>query len=222
MVLILVLGILVQIGKNRWWSQNFYRIGQPIARAFQWLGGLLSGWVKLLRNGDRPTTGRASSSTFVFPSKLDFYTSRSFFSIYFLVQSTFVLIFMLVEYVQISKFIRQHNPEQGVVLRYFIYKFPEIINLTMFACLLISVLVLFAIMSRNQEVTAIRASGGSLHRLCLPLLLYGILISAAGYYFENSFLPQTNSLALSAKSKIKNSNPPCSAGMCGFVPPRGK
>ena len=199
--------MVIQVGKNRWWSQYFHKTGQGIATGFRWFFSHVARWVKLFRNGEKPTKGRATASTFVFPSKLDFYTSRSFFSIYFLVQSTFILIFMLVEYVQIGKFIREHNPPQELVFSYFFYKFPEIINLTMFACLLISVLVLFAVMSRNQEVTAIRASGGSLHRLCLPLLLYGVLISAAGYYFENSFLPQTNRLALSARNKIKNSNP---------------
>ena len=50
----------------------------------------------------------------------------------------------------------------------------------------------------------VRASGGSLQRLCLPLLFCGLLASGLSFYMQNAILPQINRFAVSLRNKIKD------------------
>jgi LPS export ABC transporter permease LptG len=142
--------------------------------------------------------------TFIFPSRLDVYLIKSFVSIYFMVQASLLMMLLLLEYTQIARAAQRNGVDSDVVFRYLLYKIPEVLGLSMFICLLIAVLIQFAIMSKNSEVTVIRAGGGSLQRLCLPLVFVGLLASLFSFYMENQFMPQSNRLALAMRNKIMN------------------
>lgn len=208
-ILFLFIGILAQAGKHFWWSRYTHKFFDRIGGVKSRVSGRVTKKIKEIgkkaRNGRGNTDGRAASHTFVFPSKLDVYVVRSFMSIFLLVQCSILVLFALIEYTQIAKHAQKNDIEPSVIIRYLLYKFPEMVDMTMFICLLIATLILFAVMSKNQEVTAVRAGGGSLQRLCLPLLFVGALASAASYTMENSFVPHTNGIALSLRNQIKKS-----------------
>ena len=202
-------GILLQFGKNYGWNRRLEKVRDRIALVFILIRRFI---VRLIRSGGRR---RAQSrqerretegmvQTFVFPSRLDVHIIKSFLSIYFLVQSSLVMLLLLVEYTQISKFVQKNDASMDLVLRYLIYKIPFMLHFSMFMCLLIAVLILFAVMSKHEEITVIRAGGGSLQRLCFPLILCGALASGLSYYMENAFMPQANRLANRLNKKIKN------------------
>jgi len=202
LLIYLVIGLLMMLGKNLWWGRYLETSGHlrgGISRLFK-------AAMQLFRRGRRRKSMvlGGPASTLVFPSKLDIYTSKLFFSIYLLVQSSFITLYLLVEYIQLGDHIRKNQPGADVVFGYFLYKIPEVIDTTMFICLLTAVLILLTVMSRNNEVTAVRASGGSMHRLCLPLVLYGMLFSAGTYYLGNTLLPQMNRMAATYKNNIRN------------------
>jgi len=203
----LVVGMVLKIGKNLWWSRHFESKGY-LKRAVRVV--ILPVYRFLTRKRRRTPEilqeGRAATSTFVFPSKLDMHTLRSFLSIYLLVQLSFIMLYLLAEYIQVSDPIRRFDPESEVVLGYFLYKIPEIVDATLFICLLTAVLILLTIMSRNHEVTAVLAAGGSLHRLCLPLVLVGITVTGTSYYAQNTFLPQMVRMSAVYKDKIRKRN----------------
>lgn len=204
-----MVGFVLQVGKNLWWSQYWRKNQGRLAYLFRYGVSRLTGAVRGLFR--RIVPQRSSSSglptrTFVFPSKLDVYTIRSFLSIFLMVQASFLLLFVLVEYVQISDSIRENQVGRDMVIGFFINKLPDMLDQSMFISLLISILLLFTVMSKNQEIVAIRAAGGSMHRLCLPLVICGLLISGAAYYLENQFLPNTNRNAQTYRNKIRNKN----------------
>ena len=202
-LLFLIFGIFLQVGKNRWWSQFLQKGRENILLAFQ---SPIHAMKRRLKLSVRKTTskGRSAANTLLFPSKLDTYVIKSFLFIYVLVQSSVLFMFTLVEYTQISKYIHRNKASADSVLRYLLYKMPEMLDITLFICLLTSILILFTIMSKNQEITAVRASGGNLQRLCVPLILCGLFASGLSYYIENSFLPHSNRLAMGQRNKIKN------------------
>ncbi|MDJ0842599.1 MAG: LptF/LptG family permease [Acidobacteriota bacterium] len=208
LLIYMIAGVILQIGKNRWWGRFFESKGR-IRRQIRYIRIKIRRMAR--RSGRRRETpemdeGGSTTSTFVFPSKLDIQVTRSFFSIYLLVQSSFLMLYLLGEYIGISESIRRFNPEKEVVVRYLLYKIPEVVDATMFICLLTAILIQFTIMSRNHEVTAVRAAGGSLYRLCLPLVLYGIAISTASFYMQNTFLPQMSRISAVYKDKIRHRN----------------
>lgn len=207
-LLFLILGVILQFGKNFGWNRHLEKLQDGIAYRISRLGRMI---LLVFRKRNRNHKEDANiqddghiAQTFVFPSKLDTYVIRSFFSIYLLVQSSLLVLLVLLEYTQISKFVQRNNIAPGDVVRYLLYKIPEILHQSLFICLLIAVLILFAMMSKSQEVTVIRAGGGSLQRLCLPLLFCGFLATCASFYMENAFLPQTSRMAIGIRNKIKN------------------
>ncbi len=205
-LLFLFLGLLLQYGKDRWWSRKLEflkgRLFAGPGAVWKWLSSLPRKSRKATRSQPRGTGGPAH--TLLFPSKLDAYMIKSFLSIYLLVQASVLFVFFLVEYTGISKAVLKNGIGMDLVIRYMLIKAPEVLDLTIFVCLLISTLILLAVMSKNQEVTAVRASGGSLQRLCVPLLFCGLLASVLSFYMENSFLPHTNRMSTAIRNRIKD------------------
>ncbi len=203
------LGSVLQLGKNLWWGQWLARLQDRLATIAAQPGRGLKALLKRgPRNGKakrgRDPSGKRAAQTFFFPSKLDIYITKSFLAIFAVVQCSLIMLMLLVEYSQLSKFIHRYDIGAETVLRLMLFKTPEIINVSMFSCMLIAALILFALMSKNQEVTAVRAGGGSLRRLCFPLLVCGALGSGLTYYMENSFLPKANRVAVSLTNTVKN------------------
>ncbi len=201
------IGFVLQVGKNLWWSQyirkNQGRIGYALERAARFVGRGLAGLWRMITPA-RNTASRSAAQTFVFPSKLDMYTIKSFFSILIMVQLSFLLLFVLLEYVQLSDSIRTNHISGELVVTFFLNKLPNMVDETLFISLLIAILLLFTFMSKNQEIVAIRAGGGSMQRLCLPLVFCGLLVSGGAFYLENMFLPNTNRTAQILRNKIRN------------------
>ncbi len=202
-----VIGLVLQIGKNLWWSQYLRksqgRISYAVLRSARFVGRQLVRLWRLVVPAPN-TTSRGAAQTFVFPSKLDLYTIKSFFSILIMVQLSFLLLFVLIEYIQISDSIRNNQIRGEIVLAFFLNKLPNMVDETLFISLLIAILLLFTFMSKNQEIVAIRAGGGSMQRLCLPLVFCGMLVSGSAFYLENMFLPNTNRTAQILRNKIRN------------------
>lgn len=203
-ILFLILGALLQIGKAGWWSQRFQRFQDRVGYWIRYGFTRFFDLFRRKRHKKGMVTASKTARTFIFPSKLDAYVTRSFFSIYLMVQLSLLMLMLLIEYTQVSKAARQNSISGETLIRYLLYKIPEMVDMSLFICLLIATLLMLSIMSKNQEVTAIRAAGGSLQRLCFPLLVIALLGSLFSYYVSNSFVPKTNRQAIALKNFIKN------------------
>lgn len=210
-ILFLLIGILLQLGKHFWWSRYTTRMTDFLSI---WTSRLIQMPKRLLRKGKRAADSTIGASrrarrggvnqTWQFPRRLDLYVFRYFGSTFLLVEASVLLLMVLVEYTQIGRHVARNDVDTAVVLKYVAYKLPEMIDQTLFITLLISTLVVFAVMSKNREVTAIQAGGGSLQRLCIPLILVGVLGSGFSFYMENYLLPNTNRVAIALRNQIKD------------------
>ncbi len=123
-----------------------------------------------------------------FPLLVDVYVFRSFISYFLLVLAGFVLVFDAFTLFDLLADISKNHVSSAVVLSYLGYLVPLLVyQLTPLAAL-VAVLVTLGVMAKNNEVVAFKASGVSLYRLNLPLLLTG---SAAGrgYVRNGQHLP---------------------------------
>ena len=73
--------------------------------------------------------------------------------------------------------------------KYFLYKFPFLISPVFEFAALFSGLFSLGLLSRSHEITAMRSSGLSLHRLSLPLLFLSLLISLLTFLWNESVVP---------------------------------
>ena len=69
---------------------------------------------------------------------------------------------------------------------------------------LVSTLVTFGIMSKNNEITAIKSGGVSLFRVAMPIVFIAVVISVLSYLMLDFVLPYSNQRV----EQLKNTNAP--------------
>ncbi|PIE03700.1 MAG: hypothetical protein CSA81_01005 [Acidobacteria bacterium] len=207
-LLFLGFGLFLQLGKHLGWGAVFHKAKD---RWSTWLRSfkkkiLSLKLIPLFRKSDMKKSKRVAYTSH-FPTKIDRYVTRFFIKTYALVQTSVLALILLIEYSQLSSSIKKNQIDTEVVLKCMAFRIPDLVDTTIFFCLLITVLVVFALMSKSQEITAIRAGGGSLQRVCLPLILLGMFASLSSYYIENLVLPWSNRNYFSLKNMIKHREP---------------
>ena len=69
--------------------------------------------------------------------------------------------------------------------------------------MLVAVLVTFGVLTRTNEFTAMKATGISLYRVMVPILVVSALIAVALFLFDESYLPGANRRQEALRSVIK-------------------
>src|SRR6202011_124375 len=142
----------------------------PPTAAFRKPGQPLNGSTRL--NGDVQQSFPGGS----IPRLMDIYILRRFAVYFALIMAVFVFLFETFTFFELLDDIARHHVAFLIVINYFRYLTPYLVyNLAPLGAL-VSVLVTLGMMSKNNEIVAIKASGISLHRLVIPLLLAGIVL----------------------------------------------
>jgi lipopolysaccharide export system permease protein len=97
------------------------------------------------------------------------------------------------------------------IAQYYLVKTPEFLVLVLPIALLLALLYTLTNHARHNEITAIRAAGVSLWRLCLPYLAIGFLASLAVFGLNEYCVPQSTDAA----EQIRNCRSPPPAGAPG-------
>jgi len=153
-------------------------------------------------NGEFPRPSYSS-----FPSIVDIYILRRFFYFFFVVMLAFLFLFEIFTFFELAEDIRRHNVPFMVVVNYFRYLIPY--SSYQFTPLgaLVAVLVTLGILSKNNEIIAFKASGISLYRLALPILLAGVVIASALLILDDTYLPYANQRQDALRAIIKGKPP---------------
>jgi LPS export ABC transporter permease LptG/LPS export ABC transporter permease LptF len=120
-----------------------------------------------LRAASRPRFG----SLLRFPGILDRYVLSRFLTVLFFVALSVLVLAVIVDYADhVDKIAKNHPPAEVVLGYYRCFVLSIGMQIAPFVAL-IATLVSLGILSRNNEDTAFKASGVSLHRLAAPILL---------------------------------------------------
>jgi lipopolysaccharide export system permease protein len=84
-----------------------------------------------------------------------------------------------------------------VALQLFVYRLPAIIVYIFPMAMLLAALLTFSRLSHDSEIIAFKASGVSLYRLIIPVLVLGLLVSGANLLFSEIVVPESNRAAKS-------------------------
>ena len=123
---------------------------------------------------------------------LDRYVLRRMFLIFFLVFSSLLLVFYIINILELIDNVIENKIPFSYVLKYDYYATPEIVTIIMPISILTAVLLTFSLMSKNNEVTAVQVSGISLFRLALPAVFLGLFLSLATFFIRENILPEAN------------------------------
>ena len=148
-----------------------------------------------------PTRTRATRGRF--PLIVDEYVLREFLLTFFLVLVTFVMLMLVFTFFELLSDIIRNRTPLITVGEYLINLTPSMIYLITPLSVLIGVLVVFGIMNRNSELTAMKASGISLYRIALPVITIAAILSIALFMFDEFYLPQANRRQEALRNVIK-------------------
>lgn len=158
-------------------------------------------------NGDRGSQELAAMNGSSFPRLLDLYILRRFFSCFALLMATFVFLFETFTFFELLDDIARHRVPFLIVVNYFRYLAPYLLYQLAPLGALVAVLVTLGVMSKNNEIVAIKASGMSLYRLAIPLLLAGMALAATMVILDDTYLPYANQRQDALRNLIKGRPP---------------
>ena len=142
-----------------------------------------------------------------FPNILDRYVLREFLKILALVLVSTMALFVIVDYTEIAKDVRANNIPFHTILTYYRFYVFQVINMTLPISVLVATLVTFGMLSKNNEVTALKSGGVSLYRVALPIVAIAGLISIVSYFNLDYVLPYANQKVATIKRKIEGKKP---------------
>ncbi len=94
-----------------------------------------------------------------------------------------------------------------MVLELFFYLLPSTIAIVLPMAALVAVLMAYGRLSSDSEIIAMRASGISYFHIFFPAILFGIIISLVGVYFNDTLLPEGNYAFMKLYKKIVQRKP---------------
>lgn len=138
-----------------------------------------------------------------FPNILDRYILREFLKILMLVMVSVTALFVIVEYTEMARDVRENGVAASTLLRYFRFRIFEILNWAMPISVLVATLVTFGILAKNNEITAIKSGGVSLYRVAAPILAVAVVICLVAYFILDFVLPYANERVYEIKRRIE-------------------
>ncbi|MBE2190130.1 MAG: LptF/LptG family permease [Desulfobulbaceae bacterium] len=96
---------------------------------------------------------------------------------------------------------------EWVILHLIVLNLAWMVILALPMGVLFSSLMAFGSMAANQEITIVKASGGSVFRMMAPVLIGGLLLSYALFWFNDEILPDSNLKAKLLMSDITRKKP---------------
>jgi len=127
-----------------------------------------------------------------FPQILDDYILRDFLIYLGLILATFIILSLVFNFFELLGDIVRNRVPLVTVGAYMVNVVPGMLYLMTPLSVLIAVLVTFGLMQKANEITAMKATGISIYRAMVPVLLLGALIPVGLFFFEQYWLPQAN------------------------------
>ena len=143
----------------------------------------------------------------IFSTTLDRHVLRPFALTLAGSMATFYALFSVYEFVSLIDDLTQRGLPMSLALRYLVFRGPWILAQVLPMSCLVATFLVFGIMWRNNEVTAVMAGGTSIYRLAAPVLLVTLAMSTLAYVNQDFLVPSSNERATRLKDTIKGRSP---------------
>ncbi len=199
------------------WAPNFFLLLTGVIfyyyssteKSINWekLTGLFSSKEKKEDRKSNRIKGQLISSKIRFPKRkilktLDRYILKKIILMFIFIFFSLLMVFYIVRIVELIDNVIQNKVPFFYVIKYAYYNTPEMISFVLPVALLTAVLLVFSIMSKNNEITAVRVSGISLYRLSIPAIILGIFLSVIYFFIQEAITPKANMKGTEILNKI--------------------
>jgi len=132
---------------------------------------------------------------------------HKFFAYFATLMLVFVFLFEAFTFFELLDDIARHRIAFVVVMDYFLFLTPYLLYQLAPLAALVAILATLGIMSKNNEIVACKASGISLYRLAIPLLIAGLALAGSMIVLDDTFLPYANQRQDALRNQIKGRPP---------------
>jgi LPS export ABC transporter permease LptG len=165
----------------------------------------LTGWFAPKR---KTGAGRGLSIGAHLVGVLDRYIGREFVRMLVLATVALLVLPVLLEFMDLLDDVQQNRVKGATVVSYFAYNMPfYLFSQILPMAVLIATLATYGIMARQNEITAMKATGISIYRAAVPGLVIAALASALMFIGNDSVVPPYRRLAQREHDVIKGRPP---------------
>ena len=142
-----------------------------------------------------------------FPMILDDYVLRDFVINFGLIVGALVILSLIFTVFELLGDILRNQVSPWIVGEYLLNVTPYFLyNVAQYGVLL-AVLITLGLMERSNEVTALKATGVSVYRIIIPVLVAAVLVAATLFLSDQFYLPHTNKRQDALLNTIKGKPP---------------
>jgi LPS export ABC transporter permease LptG/LPS export ABC transporter permease LptF len=138
-----------------------------------------------------------------FPTLLDDLILRDFFVYLGMILAAFLILLLVFTLFELLSDILRNGVSWWVVGEYLLNVSPYFLYNIMQYGVLLAVLITFGLMERSNEVTAIKATGISIYRVIVPVLVISTGLAASLFFFDQFYLPHANKRQDALRNQIK-------------------
>ncbi len=191
------------------------RIRRHVEVMLAWLeeiGRRTKRWLHLRRYRSRATSqglpSRSAPSSRPLFQILDTYVLRGWTFYFLILLVAFAGIYIIVDFFQLLGDIIRNHVTARVVFDYYRFLLPQVIYYPVFPLsVLVATLVNFGLLTKSNELTAVKSTGVSLYRISAPILLVAGLLSVGMFFIGDEYLPETNQRQDALRNQIKGRPP---------------
>lgn len=158
--------------------------------------------VRVSTRGRPRAAWRRSRPALRFPNILDRYIMRKYLAIFLLVFLALLSISVIVTFFERIDNIYEHNQSLSLLFRYIQYRIPEFANYILPVSVLSATLLTLGLLTKSNEITAMKACGLSIYRLVLSLLVVAGLVSLFAFGLQERLVPPANKKAEEVWNRI--------------------
>jgi LPS export ABC transporter permease LptG/LPS export ABC transporter permease LptF len=195
--------IFAVIGVLLLWRVDKMPMELGLGRAF---GADFRNWVQkhlTARNGDRPTVLRRRFFSTRFPLILDDYVLRNFLGFLVLILASFLVLVLIFTFFELLSDIVRNRIPLVTVGEYLLNEMPTLLYTVTPLAVLLAVLVTFGLLQKSNEITAMKATGISIYRTTVPVLVISAFLAGGLFLLEESYLPYANTRVETLRNFIK-------------------
>jgi LPS export ABC transporter permease LptG/LPS export ABC transporter permease LptF len=138
-----------------------------------------------------------------FPLILDEYVLSEFLKMFAMVLSGLVILLLVFTFFELIGDILRNHASMTTVGEYLVNLTPSMIYQITPLSVLLAVLVTFNLFNRSSELIAMKATGISLYRLVIPVLVIAVVLAGGLFAFDQYYLPQANRKQEALRNIIK-------------------
>ncbi len=203
-VVFLAAGVLVLV--------DIGRIRIPLQTLQDWLGDL-GRRLRALRGRRRHELSLGRDSALLRPPQalggsifqiLDLYLIQSWLTYLAILMVAFTGIYIIFDFFQLLGDVVRNHIGARVVLDYYRFLIPQVLFFPVLPLsVLVATLVSFGLMTKTNQITAIKSAGISLYRISAPIFVAAAILSAGMFVLEDAYLPALNQRQDALRNEIK-------------------